>query len=620
MSLDSLRSTPFGMKRRFLALSIAAMVVFLLLLLRLWYLQIISSDRYQSLSERNRIRYVSISAPRGPIYDRAGKLLVDNRPAFGVSVLRQEVEDRDRLIGRLADFLGEEPEAIDKRWEAGRRFPVFRPVPLAHDISRDELEQIQENSLDLPGVLIDVRPLRSYPYGEMAAHLFGYLGEITEGELREEESEGNRPGDFVGKGGLEKSLETWLRGETGERLVEVNVKGKELRFLKTRDPVPGNKVFLTIDRDLQRAAEMAFGENAGAAVVLDVQTGEVLAMVSRPSFDPAIFARGITGKEWIDLLQNPRHPLQDKVIKGQYPPGSTFKIVTALAALQSGAATASTTVDCTGSMSLGNREFRCWKKGGHGKTDLRKALKESCDVWFYRVALDLGIDRLAEMARNFGMGSPLGFPLEWEKGGLIPTRQWKKKRFGAGWYDGETVIAAIGQGYVLATPLQLATMTAAVANGGTVFKPQVVKRIEDLSGKVIREPSPQVVNRIPLNEKDLKTVQRGLEAVVNEPGGTAWSHRLATVRMAGKTGTAQVVKLKEDRYEVDKEEIEYRFRDHALFVAYAPAEDPRIAISVVVEHGGSGSRTAAPVARAIAAAYFGTESGTGGQEPETPGD
>ncbi len=620
MSLNSGWSDIPGPRKQFLIISLAATFIFLLLLLRLWYLQIISVDRYQLLSEKNRIRYVPISAPRGPIYDRNGRLLVDNRPAFGISVLRQEVEDRDGLVDRLAAYLGEDPEVLLKRWEGGRRFPNYRPFPLAEDIDRDTLEEIQENSVDLPGVLVEVRPMRSYPYEEMAAHLFGYLGEITERELQEGESEGYRPGDYVGKSGLEKRLEPQLRGEAGERLVEVDVQGKELRLLKTREPVPGNKVYLTLDRDLQAAAEKAFGDFAGAAVVIDVHTGEVLALVSRPSFNPAIFARGITGKEWIELLQNPQHPLQNKAIKGQYPPGSTFKIVTALAALQAGAATTSTTVDCTGSMPLGNRVFRCWKKYGHGRTDLKKALKESCDVWFYQVALDLGIDRLSAMAKDLGMGAPLGFPLEWEKGGLIPTRQWKKNRFGTSWYNGETVIAAIGQGYVLATPLQLAVMTAAVANGGTVLKPQVVKRIEDLAGNLVQEATPEVISRIQVSQADLKAVQRGLESVVNEPGGTAWSHRLEGVRVAGKTGTAQVVKLKEDRDQEKIEDIKYRFRDHALFVSYAPAEDPRIAIAVVAEHGGSGSRAAAPIAQAIAAAYFQVDAASQTELPVAPGD
>jgi len=465
---------------------------------------------------------------------------------------------------------------------------------------------VQEHSIDLPGVLTEVRPLRSYPYDKMAAHLFGYLGEITQHELQSAEFSGEyRSGDFVGKRGLEKLFEKYLRGVEGERRVEVDVKGRELRILKTQEPKPGNKVYLTLQRDLQRAAESALGEEAGAAVAIDVKTGEVLAMVSRPSFNPAIFARGISGKEWIALLQDPRHPLQDKTIQGQYPPGSTFKIVTALAALKAGVATPSTTVDCQGFLPLGNRDFRCWKKWGHGRTDLKKALKESCDVWFYKVSLDLGIDRIAEMARSLGLGSSLGFPLEGEKPGLIPDRQWKRRRYGVSWYDGETVIASIGQGYVLATPLQLAVMMASVANGGTVLRPQVVSRIEDLDGNILEQMTPDVINEAKLSPEDLKAVRRGIDAVVNEAGGTAWSSRLEGIKIAGKTGTSQVVKLKDKDDKTAKEEVAYRFRDHALFVGYAPADDPQIALAVVVEHGGGGSHAAAPVAKQIFASYFG---------------
>ncbi len=594
-----------GTRKRFLLLSLAATLVFALLLLRLWYLQVISAERYLELSEKNRIRHVAIAAPRGPIYDRNGELLVDNRPSFGISVLRQEVDDPEELLDRLADYLQVPREDLQKRWDAGLRFPSFRPMPLAEDISRDMLELVQENSVDLPGVLIEVRPMRSYPYAESAAHLFGYLGEITEAELQSGEYEGYRPGDYVGKSGLEKSMESTLRGVAGQRRVEVDVRGKELRLLKILDAAPGNKVYLTIDRKLQQATEAAFGEAAGSAVVMDPRTGAVLALASQPSFNPAVFARGITGEEWISLLQNPHHPLQNKAIKGQYPPASTFKIVTALAALKAGVAHPGTSVNCSGSFSLGDREFRCWKKHGHGRVDLKKALKESCDVWFYQVGLELGIDRLAQMAYDLGLGEALGFPLEYEKSGLVPTRQWKKKRFNARWYDGETVIASIGQGYVLTTPLQLATMMTTVVNGGTVLRPQVVRRVETLGGEVVREVGPEVIKSSSLSPNDLKVVLKALDAVVNEPGGTAWSSRLEPVHYGGKTGTAQVVRLRDDRDR--KREAPYRFRDHGLFVGYAPVENPEIVVAVVVDHGGGGGSAAAPVARKIIASYFGIE-------------
>ena len=594
-----------SLRKRFILLSLAAIVIFLLLVLRLWSLQVVSADRYRELSERNRIRYVPVAAPRGPVYDRDGELLVDNRPSFGISVLRQEVEDRDLLLDRLAEYLSVNREDLVRKWESGSRFPRFRPLPLADDISRDVLERLQENSVHLPGLLAEARPLRSYPNNEMAAHLFGYLGEITESELRSDKENFYRPGDYVGKSGLERRLEDQLRGNAGERLVEVNVLGKELRLLKIQEPVPGNRVYLTLKRDLQLAAEKALGDHAGSAVVLDVNTGEVLAMVSRPSFNPAHFARGISGQEWIALLQDSRNPLQNKAITGQYPPGSTFKIVTALAALRAGVATPSTTAFCSGKFTLGTRDFRCWKKHGHGTVDLRKAMRESCDIWFYQVGLELGIDRLAQMSFDLGLGETLGFSLDGERGGLIPNRQWKRQRFNERWYDGETVIAAIGQGYVLTTPLQLAVMSAAVANGGKVMRPYLVQRIEDLGGRPLMESAPEVLRSTPLSKTDLQALHRSLVAVVHEQGGTGRGSQVPGVVVAGKTGTSQVVRLRDEHRGRGGEGIPYRFRDHALFVAYAPAENPEIAVAIVIEHGVSGGGTAAPIAGKIMAEYFG---------------
>ncbi|MBE0598481.1 MAG: penicillin-binding protein 2 [Desulfuromonadales bacterium] len=601
MGLNSGWAGTPGLRNRFIIFSLAAVAVFLLLILRLWYLQVVSTDRYLSLSEKNRIRYISVAAPRGTIYDRDGKLLVDNRPAFTISVLRQEVDDRQALLSLLSTYLEVPADDLQKRWQGGARFPRYRPVPLADDISRDVLERVQENGIDLPGILAEVRPLRFYPNGEMAAHVFGYLGEITESELGEAR-EDYRPGDFIGKSGLERRLEKYLRGIAGERRVEVDVLGKELRQLKTQEPMPGNRVFLTLRHDLQQAAEKAFKEESGAAVVIDIHTGEVLALASRPGFDPSTFARGISGQEWIDLLRHPRHPLTNKAVKGQYPPGSTFKIVTALAALRAGVATPNTTVHCSGKFSLGSKDFRCWKRPGHGTVDMKKALKESCDVWFYQVGLELGIDRIAQTARDLGMGEILGLSLEGEKGGLIPDRKWKRERLNERWYDGETVIAAIGQGYVLATPLQLAVMTAAVANGGKVMRPYLIQRIEDLDGKLLLEPQPEEMRTTTFAPAHLRAVRSALDAVVNEPGGTAWGSRLAEAPFAGKTGTSQVVRLRDDHDR--KREVPWQFKDHGLFVAYAPAAEPRIAVAVVVEHGGSGSGAAAPIARAILASYF----------------
>ncbi|PLX79863.1 MAG: penicillin-binding protein 2 [Desulfuromonas sp.] len=606
-------------RRRLTIVALVALTVFVLLLMRLWYLQVIRYESYRTLSEKNRIRYLSIIAPRGGIFDRDGRLLVDNRPSFTIAALRKELTEPDLVLDRLAKLSEVDSQLLQSRWKAGRSYPPYRPIPLLDDVQRDVLDKVQEQGLELPGIITVTKPMRYYPHGEMAAHLFGYIGEVNEAELSaEEDIDDYRPGDLIGKSGLEKLFETNLRGVDGQKLLEVDVRGKELRILQTREPLTGGKIELTIDSSLQQTAEEAFGEQAGAAVVIDVRTGELLAMVNRPAFDPAQFARGISGDEWMDLLNNPRHPLQIKAIAGQYPPGSTFKIVTALAALKAGVANTHTSVDCTGSIEVGGREFRCWKKKGHGHTDLKKALRESCDVWFYQVALEVGIDQIAKMARSLGLGARLNVLLDGEKSGLIPDMEWKKRRYNERWYNGETVIASIGQGFVLATPLQLAVMTAAVANGGDVWVPRLIQRVEDREGEVVQEMTPELLNHAELSPEDLSAVRNALVAVVNENHGTGWATRLKEVTVAGKTGTSQVIRRKSDEEEEQDpgDETPYRFRDHALFVSYAPADNPEIAISVVVEHGRHGSSAAAPIARAIYENYFGLEK----EQPETPAE
>lgn len=611
MSLNpSPEETP-GLRRRFIISSLLVAGIFAVLALRLWYLQGLGVEHYRELSERNRIRHVAIQAPRGAIFDRHGTLLVDNRPAFTVSALRQEVDDRAQLFHALAGILEVDEPQLEARWQAGQALPRYRPLPLLEDVGRETMEKVQENSVDLPGILVEVKPLRAYPYGEMAAHLYGYLGEVAEDELRQAEFAGYRSGEMVGKTALERLFEDRLRGTAGQKRIEVNVRGRELRQLTTRNPLPGHRLYLTIDASLQQVAEEALGDQAGAVVALDVNNGEVLAFVSRPNFDPAWFARGISAEEWRELMDNPRHPMTNKALRGQYPPGSTFKMVVALAALEAGTVTPATRIQCDSSIKLGSHEFRCWKREGHGSVDLHRAIKESCDVWFYRVGLETGVDRIASAARRLGLGQATGFPFGGENSGLIPDRAWKKQRFGTGWYEGETVITAIGQGFVLATPLQLAVMTAALANGGTVWRPQVVDKLVDLNGETLQLFTPEKLMETAWPSSALSAVRRAMEAVVNEAGGTAWRSRLETVRFAGKTGTSQVVRRKADDEVEDEEEIPYQFRDHALFVAYAPAELPQIAVAVLVEHGRHGSSAAAPIAKALFAARFG--------EKATPG-
>ncbi len=606
MGLDARWAESPAVQRRFLFISAAAALFFLLLVLRLWYLQVISYEDYQGRSVRNRTRVLPLEAPRGPIYDRNGQLLVDNRPSFRISVMRQEVTDQQQLLERLAVLLETDVTSLQQRWQAGKRFPVYRPVPLANDVNWEIMERIQEHSVELPGVLTEVRPIRDYLEKGSAAHLIGYLGEVTENELRSDQFEQYQPGDLIGKTALERQFEPYLKGTKGQRLVEVDVKGKLLRELQMEPARPGNKLYLTLDRELQRAADQVFADQSGAAVALDVKTGEILAMVSRPTFDPALFARGIASEEWRGLINDSRHPLQNKVISGQYSPASTFKMIVALAAMRSGVAGKNRIVDCDGSLELGGARFRCWKKDGHGRSNMKKALRESCDVWFYQVGLELGIDKLSLAAKEFGLGAPVGYPLPGERSGMIPSQPWKRARFGKPWYAGETVIASIGQGFVLATPLQLAVMTAALANGGKVMKPQLIKQIEDWQGQLLVQSQPEMIRQIEYSAAAWKAVKDGLIAVVNEPRGTGRVAQLPEVVVAGKTGTSQVVRRKSDEEEELDEggEVPYRFRPHALFVAYAPAEKPEIAVAVVVEHGQHGGSAAGPVAKAILSRYF----------------
>ncbi len=606
MGIDPKLTELPSVQRRFLLYSVAVTLVFLLLAARLWYLQVISYDDLLERSVRNRTRVLILNAPRGPVYDRNEVLLVENRPSFEISVMRQDVEDRDQLLERLSTLLGLDVSELEKRWNNGRHFPIYQPVTLATDVSWDVMERIQEHGVDLPGVLTEVQPVRDYLDHGSAAHLIGYLGEITEEELAEQKDYAYRGGDLIGKTGLEKSFEAYLRGTKGRRLVEVDVQGKLLRQLQVDPPLPGNKVYLTIDQNLQQAADEAFGDASGAVVAIDIHNGDILAMVSRPTFNPSIFARGIAGDEWKALASDSRHPLQNKVIGGLYPPGSTFKMIVALAALREGIVSSHRTVDCRGDFVIGGARFRCWSKNGHGPTDLNKALRESCDVWFYQIGLELGIDKLSAAAKEFGLGAPVGYPLPGERSGVVPSQQWKRENYNKPWYAGETVITSIGQGFVLSTPLQLAVMTAAIANKGKVFVPQVIRKVEDWNGKVLFESSPQVARQLDYPKSAWDAVQKGMVDVVNAPRGTGKAAHLDNVLVAGKTGTSQVVRRKSDEEEEEEinEDIPYKFRPHALFVAFAPADNPDIAVAVVVEHGQSGGRAAGPIARGIIDRYM----------------
>lgn len=587
------------LKKRILPLTILVTFLFLVLVSRLWYLQVLQADKYRAMSENNRLRFLPVTASRGTLLDRNGQILVSNRPSFSLTIIPQEVKEPESVLELLAQLLELDYDELHERWTKSRGRARYYPVVIASNISQDQVEIVEENRLRLTGVEIGVKPTREYSFNNMAAHLLGHIGEISYKELEQPEYEAYHPGDFIGKNGIEKTWEHELHGSDGGRQLEVDAGGRVLRVLQETSPIVGNSLMLTIDSRLQQAAELAFGDQAGAAVVLDVNTGEVLSLVSNPSFDPALFAGRIPVDIWQGYLEDRRRPLENKALTGQYPPGSTFKMITALAGLEAGIIDEHTTVYCNGAYELGNNKFRCWNRSGHGSVNLKRSLKESCDVYYYQLGEKLGVDRIAAMAERFGLGQATGIGLH-EKKGLVPTKDWKFKRYGKQWFRGETLPVSIGQGYLLTTPVQLASMTATIATDGIIHRPHLVKKIVDPDGRTVQEFSPEQIGNTGVSASNFKKIKQGMFSVVNDPGGTGGNARLWDQKVAGKTGTSQVIKLGADR----RKALAYHHRDHGLFVAFAPYDKPEIALAVVVEHGGGGGAVAAPIASKILRKYF----------------
>ena len=583
-----------SLERRFPLFALMVVLVFSVLFLRLWQLQILKGKEYKDLSENNRIRLRKVRPLRGRILDRKGRVLATNRPSFSVTVIPEDVLDIKGLSKKLSSLLGMDAKAISQKITANGR-PPFQPVYIKRDISWEELSKVKALLMDMPGVQVVVEPIRTYPYGELAAHLLGYVGEVDRREL--EENDGYDVGDILGKTGVEAVWERYLRGSKGGRQVEVDAFGREVRVLGEVLPTPGWDLYLTIDVELQRKAEELLKDKVGAIVALDPSSGEVLALCSSPSYSPSLFASGISRGRWKRLLDHPLHPLTNRAVQGLYAPGSVFKIVTAAAALQEGRLSPEEELFCGGSWRLGNRTYRCWQEGGHGELSLHRAIVESCDVYFYQVGHRVGIDALSRYAQAFGFGKRTGISLPDEKGGLVPSRKWKREKLGKSWWEGETVTLAIGQGYILVTPLQMARMIAAVANGGDLYVPLLAQRVKEAEGERERIYRPQKAGRLPLRPSVLEEIRRALVGVVEEERGTGKAARIEGVKVAGKTGTAQVSKMGEKR--LKPEELPYELRDHAWFVAYAPADDPKIAVAVLVEHGGHGGSAAAPLAREV---------------------
>ena len=593
------REVPMVLRRRLGVALGLSLVGLLLLLARLWYLQILHGSDMRTLSESNRIRLHRVQATRGTVVDRYGRVLIDSRASFDAVLVPEDAQNLTLTIENLAQLLDHSAADMHGLLQQTNARPPFEEIVVKRDLSWDEVVAIETHQLDLPGVSLRITPRRSYPLGTTLAHLLGYVGEASREDI--EADSRYRMGDLVGKAGLEKRWEHVLRGVNGGQQVEVDAVGRKLRVLREVEEIPGATVQLTIDLDLQQAADAALGNRDGSVVALDPNSGEILALVDHPSFDPNVFARGIRSEEWRTLLADKRRPLNNRAIQGQYPPGSTFKIIVAAAALEEGTINPFTRIYCPGSLRFGTHRFRCWKRGGHGSVNVHEALVQSCDVFFYQVSQRLGVDMIADYARAFGLGLPTGIDLEHEKAGTIPDTAWKRIRFKQPWYAGETLSVSIGQGYVTSTPLQMANAIAATA-AGRLYRPHFVRQVETPDGDVIHTEAPELIRDLPLRATTLRQIRDALRDVVNTERGTGKKARIPGYEVAGKTGTSQVVKLGKER--LKPSQIARHHRDHAWFVAYAPMDAPEIAVAAIVEHAdGGGGAVAAPLVREVIEKY-----------------
>ncbi len=586
-------------RSRLLIATVILGLAFLVLGSRLWYLQVLKGEEFAKFSLENHIRVERIPAPRGRILDRYGKELVINRTSFDIYVIPKDVKDVPYLIESLTPVLDLDTAEINESISSALKKKSFKPVLIAKDINRDQLAYIEARRTSLPGVIIEINNLRQYPHDDLGASFLGYIGKVSEAELTTNPKINSN--DLVGKTGIEKGWESSLRGDDGYNQKVTDALGREvesnlfLADLRNKKSVPGNDVILTIDIELQMAAEEMLGEESGAIVVVDTNTGEVLALASKPSFNPADFIKGIDAKTWSELINDQSSPLLNRATQGVYAPGSVFKMVPSVAVLNEGLIDPEEYVYCPGYYKSGNSKFRCWRRGGHGWVNLRNSIVKSCDVYFYKIAEMIGIDKLSKYMRAFGYGSITDLGIE-ENPGISPTREWKQQKFNKPWYKGETIVSAIGQGYVSVTPMQVAMMTAAVANGGKLLKASLVREIISYDGEHIFKHSPIVTNNIPVEPHMLELVRDAMVGVVNDPGGTGSAARVRDITVAGKTGTAQVVSL-------DAQSNDRKHKDHAWFTSYAPAEAPQISVTVLIEHGGKGGAVAAPIAGKIIEIY-----------------
>lgn len=548
------------------ALAAAILVLFGALVIGLFYTQVVKNNLYWELSEKNRIRIMPLAAPRGKIYDRGGTLLVSNRLSFDVQVVFQEIKAPGKIADSLSGILGIDRESLAGRMEKAKDRP-FVPVTIAEDIEKDKAVWIEEIIIDLPGIIVTTRPLRNYIKSKTFSHVTGYLGKISEAELKKYRTYGYRMQDYVGKDGVERTYNDYLKGTDGGLQVEVDSRGRELRLLAVKEPQPGRDIYLTLDAGLQDFCDSLLGAKRGVIVVMDPRTGAVLGLVSHPDYDPNVFAMPDNAREVSRFLEDSAaFPMLDRAIGGVYPLGSVFKIAIMTAALDSRKFDGKKNLSCYGTLRVGDRIFHCWNEKGHGAQNITEAVKNSCNVFFYQLGLLVGVDEISKYAFMLGLGRPTGIDLPGEASGLVPTPSWKKSRFKSAWFKGETANYAIGQGYLLVTPIQVACLVSAVANGGNLVEPFVVDRIEDVT---LPHGEPK---NIGLGPNAIETVKEGLRMVVNDRHGTGLYAKSSRVVISGKTGTAQ----------------NPRGVAHAWFAGFAPFEDPKLAVVVFIEHGGKG--------------------------------
>ncbi len=574
---------------------------------RLFYLQIISHEHFTTLSKNNRIRIEPIPPGRGLIYDRNGVLLAENLPSFTLELIPEQIKDIPATISELKKIIQINPADEQRFLKSKKNKRRFESIPIRYRLNEKELARFAVNRHRFQGVEIAARLTRHYPMGEIASHAVGYVGRINEEELQNIDIVNYSATTHVGKVGIEKAYEEELHGTVGHQQVETNAQGRRLRVLESTPPVPGKNLYLSIDIRLQRVANELLRGQKGAIVAIEPDTGEVLLLASSPTYDPNLFVNGIDPATYKSLTTSSDKPLFNRALRGLYPPGSTIKPLVGLAGLEYRRISKTDSIFCKGWYTLKNddRKYRDWKKGGHGTVDLHDAIVESCDVYFYDLALNLGIDQFHEFFSRFGFGEPTGIDLKGERSGLLPSREWKRANRNEPWYPGETLITGIGQGFTLVTPLQLASMTTAIANKGKRLIPRMVRSIQDPLSQENIEPGIRRDTSVILKQpENWETIIKAMTDVVHGPKGTARAiGRNAPYRIAGKTGTAQIYEIKQDE-KYEKEKVKKTLRDHALFISFAPVDKPKIAVAVVVENAGSGSAVAAPMARTIMDAYL----------------